>query len=644
MTKRKNTKKVYNKNKGEKKRRALTFESLRGEIQGTGKGYAFFIPSDGSPDLFVATHDLHGAIHGDEVRAVKISNQRGNGEAQVTEIIKRKHEYIVGVFNGKSVLSNDKGFGEVPVDIFQPGLHTKRGQKVVAKLLIDHDHVRCSITEILGAEGDLNTEIMAVIRSYKLNEVFPKKVKTAMDVVPDFITEEEIEGREDYRNALTVTIDGASSKDFDDAVCVERKGSVWVLGIHIADVAHYVKENGAVDKEAFERGTSVYFADRVLPMLPEKLSNGICSLNEGVDRLTLSVIMHVNDEGEVVNYEIKEGVIRSKARLTYDEVQAMFDGDEAEIEKHKNLYPMLCEAQKLALVLEKKREERGSVDFDIAEREIELDGQTVTAVHKRERKFAHKLIEEFMLLANETVAKHFEKKKVPFVYRVHENPPEEKVSALNDFLDSLGLSIADEPTPEDYANLIKDLDEDVKGVVNRVALRSMSKAEYKPQNKGHFGLALDYYCHFTSPIRRYPDLAIHRIIKYLIHGGKDAVVKYGEFAVRASTRSSERERVAEEAERKIDDLLKAKFMKEKIGETFPAIISGVTEHGLYAELQNTIEGMIRLESMPGGRYFFDEKRLRVSNGVRAYRIGDAVTIKVQAVNFDKIAFSICENQ
>jgi ribonuclease R len=548
------------------------------------------------------------------------------------------------VFNGKSVLSNDRGFGEVPVDIFQPGLHTKRGQKVVAKLLIDHDHVRCSITEILGSEGDLNTEIMAVIRSYKLNEVFPKNVKTAMDVMPDFVTEEEIVGREDYRKDITVTIDGASSKDFDDAICVTRKDNVWVLGVHIADVAHYVKENSCVDKEALLRGTSVYFADRVLPMLPEKLSNGICSLNEGVDRLTLSVIMHVNDNGEVVNYEIKEGVICSKARLTYDSVQAMFDGDEREIGKYRALYPMLCDARNLAEVLERKRKERGSVDFDIAESEIELEGQVVTNVYKRERKFAHRLIEEFMLLANETVAKHFEKKKVPFVYRVHENPPEEKVSALNDFLDSLGLTIADEPTPQDYAMLIADLTDDVKGVVNRVALRSMSKAEYKPINKGHFGLALEYYCHFTSPIRRYPDLAIHRIIKYIINGGKDAVTKYGDFTLRASARSSERERVAEETERRIDDLLKAKYMKERIGEVFPAIISGVTEHGLYAELQNTVEGMIKIESIPGGRYFFDEKRLRVSNGVRAYRIGDAVKIKVQAVNFDKIAFTICENE
>lgn len=644
MAKRKNAKKVYNKNKGVKKRRALTFESMRGVIQGTGKGYSFFIPDDGSPDLFVAMHDLNGAIHGDEVRAVKISNTRGNGEAQVSEIIKRKYDYVVGVFNGKSVLSNDRGFGEVPVDIFQPGLHTKRGQKVVAKLLIDHDHVRCSITEILGSEGDLNTEIMAIIRSYKLNEVFPKNVKTAMGVMPDFVTEEEIVGREDYRKDITVTIDGASSKDFDDAICVTRKDNVWVLGVHIADVAHYVKENSCVDKEALLRGTSVYFADRVLPMLPEKLSNGICSLNEGVDRLTLSVIMHVNDNGEVVNYEIKEGVIRSKARLTYDSVQAMFDGDEREIEKYRALYPMLCDARNLAEVLEQKRKERGSVDFDIAESEIELEGQVVTNVYKRERKFAHRLIEEFMLLANETVAKHFEKKKVPFVYRVHENPPEEKVSALNDFLDSLGLAIADEPTPQDYATLIADLADDVKGVVNRVALRSMSKAEYKPVNKGHFGLALEYYCHFTSPIRRYPDLAIHRIIKYVINGGKDAVTKYGDFTLRASARSSERERVAEEAERRIDDLLKAKYMKERIGEVFPAIISGVTEHGLYAELQNTVEGMIKIESIPGGRYFFDEKRLRVSNGVRAYRIGDAVKIKVQAVNFDKIAFTICENE
>ena len=392
----------------------------------------------------------------------------------------------------------------------------------------------------------------------------------------------------------------------------------------------------------------MYFADRVLPMLPEKLSNGICSLNEGVDRLAMSCVMDFDGEGNIVSHEICEGVIRSKARMTYDWVESILGGEDEAIrradEKNVAIVPMLTAAKELAELLMKKRAARSSVEFDIEESEIVMgENGKVLDVRKRARLFSHKLIEEFMLAANETVAEHFATRKAPFVYRVHEVPPLEKVESLNDYLAAFGLSVPDKPAPEDYARLIESLDESVKGAVNRVALRSMSKAEYKPECLGHFGLAAEYYCHFTSPIRRYPDLAIHRIIKYFLRGGADAKKKFGAFVSEASVKSSEREKIAEEAERKVDDLLKAKFMQDKIGEKYTAVVSGVTEWGLFCELDNSVEGMIRVETL-GNNFKYDEKRMLLGNGVRAFRMGDSVKIRVEAVNYDKISFVLDEDE
>lgn len=460
--------------------------------------------------------------------------------------------------------------------------------------------------------------------------------------MPDSVGGDALRGRRDFRADDVVTIDGADSKDFDDAVCVVKKPDGYRLYVHIADVAEYVKESGKTDAEALKRGTSVYFADRVLPMLPEKLSNGICSLNEGVDRLTLSCIMDFDADGRIVSHEIAEGVIRSKARMTYGSVAAIMDGDEAERLKYEKLLPMLDAAAELARKLNGLRMARGAVEFDIEESEIVIKDGAVADVRRRGRLFSHKLIEEFMLIANETVAKHFAERKTPFVYRVHEAPPEEKVESLNAFLASFGLSVPDKPQPKDYAGLIAGLNDAIKGVVNRVALRSMSKAEYKPECLGHFGLAAEFYCHFTSPIRRYPDLAIHRIIKYALRGGREADKKFGSFVREASVKSSEREKIADEAERKVDDLLKARFMADKIGREYPAVISGVTEWGLFLELDNSVEGMVRVENLPGGGYAFDEKKLLVSNGQRSFRIGDSARIIVEAVNFDKISFRLAE--
>ena len=572
-----------------------SFSPIEGKIEGTGKGYAFFVPSDGSGDLFIPAKSLNGAIHGDIVKAVKVSERKGSGEGEVVKVVKRVKTSIVGVYDGKYLIPDERAFGDIRVE--KGGVFASPGEKVVATLTSTNGKLKCRITEVLGVAGDTETDIMSVIRSYNLPENFPKSVNREARLLPDSVSEEEKRGRRNFTSNTVVTIDGDDSKDFDDAIEVQKNGNGYKLFVHIADVTNYVKEGTALDGEALNRGTSVYFADRVLPMLPEKLSNGICSLNEGVDRLTLSVIIDFDETGEPVFHEIVEGVIRSSARLTYSRVQRAFDGDEQERKSLGSIMPMLDTAKELALLLNERRLKRGAVEFDIAESVITMDGDEVIDVSKRERLFSHKLIEEFMLIANETVAEHYFNKKVPFVYRVHEVPPEEKVENLNAFLSTMGLSIPEKPAPSDYSALIANLDESISDVVNRASLRSMSKAEYKPQNLGHFGLSAPYYCHFTSPIRRYPDLAIHRIIKSVLRG--ENANKFADFVVTASVRSSEREKVAEEAERKVDDLLKAKFMKNKIGEEYDGVISGVTEWGIFVELASGIEGLVRVESLGG---------------------------------------------
>ncbi|MBQ8882580.1 MAG: ribonuclease R [Clostridia bacterium] len=639
MKKTKNKKKnLVKTEKKTNKKKYVSAEIKRGTIQGTGRGYAFCALENG-PDLFISESDLNGAIHGDIVAVKKIGNNKGGGEGRVVEIIERKFDKIVGVFRGREVVCSDRGIGAVEVDFFHPGISAQIGDKVVAQVNSGRI-LTCSVVEILGKEGDLTADIMGVIRSYKLAEKFHKSVLTEAKSLPDEVSEKECENRRDFRKDLTVTIDGDDSKDFDDAICVKKTDFGYRLYVHIADVTHYVKDGSKIDKEAFKRGTSVYFADRVLPMLPEKLSNGICSLNEGVDRLTLSVIMDYDEDCNLLNREIVNGVIRSKARLTYNIVEKMTNGDEELRAKYGDITAMLDTAVVLAKKLEKMRSERGAVEFDISESQITVENNKVVAVEKKGRLFSYKLIEEFMLSANETVAEFFEKRGVPFVYRAHENPPAEKIETLLGFLAGLGIDFTENPTPKDYAELVKSVDERYKAVVNRMALRSMSKAEYTTRNIGHFGLAAEYYCHFTSPIRRYPDLAIHRIIKYFLAGGEDIKRKFADFVRNSAKVGSERERIAEEAERKVDNLLMAKFMEDKIGNRYTSVVSGVTERGIYCELDNGIEGMVKVESMRGFGYHFDEKRMLISNHSYTYRIGDEVKIIVSAVNFDKVAFEI----
>ena len=610
-----------------------------GILHGTGKGYMFFVPDDKSGDLFVAEEDLRGAMHGDRVIVRQISAHKGNGEGRVIKILERTKAVFVAIARKERCYPTEKGMPYSVTIIKENSVSYDEGDLVVARLLDDEPRF-CYVIERLGKPGITDTDVLAIIRSFALPESFPTYVISEVASTPSVVSQNDLYERTDFRENTVITIDGAHSKDFDDAIEVVKKEDGYLLYVHIADVAHYVSAGSKIDKEALKRGTSVYFADRVIPMLPEALSNGICSLNEGEDRLTLSVTMGFDNEGNRISTKICEGVIRSKARMTYDQVSDILNGDKALCEKYAHIVEMLNWANELASILKEKRLKRGAVEFDLTETEFDFDeDKNVVGIHPLKRLVSHGIIEEFMLSANEAVAYKFFKKGAPFVYRVHEAPPEEKVDALIEFLASLDIKFTSEPTSADYARLLSKTDDNLLSVVSRVALRSMSKADYRPECKGHFGLSAEYYCHFTSPIRRYPDLAIHRIIKASLKG--QTLSQYKDWVKTVSIKSSEREKVADEAERKVDDMLKAKFMKDKIGQEYDGIISGVTDRGLFVELENSVEGMIKVEYMRG-YYVFNEKLLTLSCGLKCFRLGDKVRIRVEAIDADKIAFALVE--
>ena len=631
-----------------KKAAAFKHERVTGRIDASGKGYGFVVRDDGGEDLFVPSHDMLSALGGDRVVAEIVSSNRGGGEAKVVEITERAHPTVVGTYyktDSHGIVEPDNPkFGS---DIFVKNDNAggaKGGEKVVVKI-IDYPlrHLPGGeITEVLGYLGEAGVDIKSVIREYGFCEKFPQKVIGECESVPDEVIPAAIKGRKDYRYDTVITIDGDDSRDFDDAVCVKKEGGLYELNVHIADVAHYVKPGSALDKEALNRATSVYFPDRVLPMLPEKLSCGICSLNEGADRLTLSVTMYIDEAGNIVRHEIREGVIRSVARMTYLGVDKILAGDSVLRSKYATVVPMLEKMKELSIILKRKRTERGNIEFDLPESKIVLDEfGTAVDVYKSPHLIAHSIIEEFMLACNETVAEHFNKLKVPFVYRAHAVPPPEKVQGLMTFVSALGLSFTgsiERPKSIDYARFLSGLPEDVSTVVNRVALRSMSKATYSPENIGHFGLGAPYYCHFTSPIRRYPDLMIHRIIKSVLNG--DGAEKFAAVVEEVSRQSSERERAAESAERKVDDIKKAEYMRSKIGEEYDAIISGVTEWGIFAELENTCEGLIRTENLPEGEYAYNADLYRLDSHDHTFKLGDRIRIKVAKVAGDKVSFTL----
>ena len=621
---------------------------IKGTISGNERGFGFLVPEDKEKhpdDLFIPHRALKGALHGDLVLAEKVYGA-SDDEGAVVCILKRGYDKIVGVFRKDRragyLIPDEKRFASHVYIPLNDCYNVRNGVKAVAKIT-SYPYGKApggEIIEVLGDEDDFFAEELSIIRAYDLKEEFPPAVeKEAKKQEKRGICEEDLQNRRDFREELIVTIDGADTRDIDDAISLKKAGNEYILGVHIADVGHYVPYRSVLDKEAFERGTSVYFPDRVLPMLPRALSNGICSLNEGEDRLTLSCVMRIDAKGVVKSHEIVESVIRSRYKMTYDEVTKILDGDEQTCKKYELVKDTVYLFAELTKILQAMRDKKGNVSLDVKEAKIILDENGDIQIPNYERTFSHQIIEAFMVLANETVAEYMRGIEAPFVYRIHEKPSEEKAATFRAFAQSLGLQprfSVKEVKPYDYQRLLKSAEGlPAYSVLNRVMLRSMQKARYSSENVGHFGLASECYCHFTSPIRRYPDLCIHRIIKDVLNGNyASAVEVYSEFAERAAKQSSERERRAVDAEREVDDLYMAMYMSEHIGEQFDAVISGATSFGLFAELPNTVEGFIPIETLRG-EYAYDPDRFRLYGANGEYTIGQEVRIKVTDVDFER---------
>lgn len=620
---------------------------VKGRLIGNNRGFAFVDVGDPNvPDFFIPPSKMGGAFNGDKVLIRPLCKTDLSQEAEVVKVLERNNTTIVGTYSklkkGDGVVTPDNNkFNKQIIVPKKLSMGAVGGQKVVVKVTFNKDVNKLTgeVIEILGQEDDFKTLELAIIRDHKLYEIFPDEVLNEAAKIPDEVKKEELVGREDFRNDLIFTIDGADARDFDDAVSIKKQGTNYILGVHIADVGHYVKYNSQLDGEAYLRGTSSYFPNLVLPMLPKKLSNGICSLNEGVDRLTLSVIMEIKPNGEVVNHKICESVINSKKRFTYDEVFNIIQGKKEALKQFKEFVPTIKLMNELSHILGEVKEKNGMLMLDIPEPFFTLDeNEKVKIVEAREQNEAHKLIENFMVITNEVVAKHYAVLKYPFVYRVHEKPTKEKIENFNYFLNSLGVStpeIIGTIEPDYVQEILKQLKgKDFEQICNKVLLRSLQKARYLEDCLGHFGLALDYYCHFTSPIRRYPDLCIHRIIKEDLKKKvtKTRIEELQEFVVDSSFRSSEREKNATEAERDVNDLYKAYYMQDHLGEEFEGTISSVTNYGFYVELPNTIEGLVRIENLPDDNYIFFEKSYKLKGTGHTYGLGDKVKVKAVMAN------------
>ncbi|MGD9901165.1 MAG: ribonuclease R [Spirochaetales bacterium] len=623
---------------------------VKGVVDGNNRGFAFVEPADNAagPHIFVPAKRLNTAMHNDIVLVHLMESSRGDSlEGEVFKILKRGITTLVG----RIELSNGYGFlvpdnNKFSQDVFIPKnrlLGAKNGEKVVVKITgYDKRRPEGQVIEVLGDASSPEVELLSIIRSYNLIEEFSSELLAYTAKMSQTIKEEDLAGRLDLRGETIITIDGDDAKDLDDAISIkyDENTQIYTLGVHIADVGNYVKRGTLIDGEAFNRGTSVYFPHAVLPMLPRELSNGICSLNQKVDRLTLSVIMDIDKSGKVVKHEIFESVIKSTERMTYDNVTKILEGDEELNKRYADISSDLKIMVELAKILETVRFKRGALDFDLPETKIVVDPKTyqILELKRQERKTSHRLIESFMLIANETVAQHMFDLKIPFVYRVHEKPSQEKLEAFNEYIAAFGLKIKEEKgevTPKDLQDFLGRIEGlEYKDVINKVLLRSMQKAKYSPDCLGHYGLAATYYTHFTSPIRRYPDLTIHRIIKDYLHGKVDANYKarLQKFVEDASLQSSLTEVSAEKCERDIDDYFKAKYMEDKIGEEFDGTISGVTAFGIFVELDNTIEGFIRVQDLEGDGYNFNERMYSLSNTKYAYKMGDKIRVKVISAN------------
>ena len=623
--------------------------TLRGVYQAHPRGFGFVTIEGETDDIFIPEKETNGALHGDTVEILLTASPEGKRkEGKIVKIAERGTAKIVGLYQvakGKHygfVIPDNQRFLQ---DIFVPEERSKGavdGHKVVVELTSygsDNAKPEGKIVEILGHVNDPGVDIMSIVKSYDLPVEFPEKVMNQAERVPEEVSDADMAGRKDLREWVMVTIDGEDAKDLDDAVSLTRTedGKNWILGVHIADVANYVQERSALDREALHRGTSVYLADRVIPMLPHRLSNGICSLNAGVDRLAMSCIMTVDAKGDVIDHEICESVIRVNERMSYTSVKKILeDHDKEEMTRYIDLVPMFEEMEQLAGILRNRRHQRGSIDFDFPESKIMLDEEGhPMEIRAYDRNVATKIIEDFMLLANETVAEEYYWREIPFVYRVHETPDEDKIKKLAILINNFGYSlhISDEVRPGQIQKLLAKIQgTPQETMISRLALRSMKQARYTPENDGHFGLAARYYTHFTSPIRRYPDLQIHRIIKDDLRGrmNEKKMEHYQTILPEVTRQASETERRAEEAERETIRLKKAEYMEAHIGEVFEGVISGITNWGIYVELSNTIEGLVHVANMYDDHYDYYEDRYEMvgEHTGKTYKLGETVYVRV----------------
>ena len=629
---------------------------LIGTFTAHARGFGFVSIEGEEEDIFIPESQVHGAFHMDTVQvAVTSENSGKRREGTITKIISRGTTRIVCTYEksktfGFAVPDNPK-FGS---DIFIPQERSKgavSGHKVVVEITDYGKEGRKpegKVVEIIGHINDPGTDIMSIVKAYDLPVEFSEKIMHQVENVSNEVSTADMAGRMDFRDWQTVTIDGEDAKDLDDAITLTKEGDNYKLGVHIADVSNYVQEHSALDVEALSRGTSVYLVDRVIPMLPHKLSNGICSLNAGENRLTLSCVMTIDTKGNVIDHTIAESVIKVDRRMSYTSVKKILeDHDENEIREYEELVPMFELMQELAAILRKKRMKRGSIDFDFPETKIVLDdkGKPVE-IKPYERNVATKIIEDFMLIANETVAQDYFWQELPFVYRTHDNPDTEKIKKLSTFINNFGYSIhigQDEVHPKELQKLLEKIDgTSEEPLISRLTLRSMKQARYTVENTGHFGLAADCYCHFTSPIRRYPDLQIHRIIKDSLRGrlGEKRIGHYTQILPEVAKHASEMERRADEAERETIKLKKVQYMENHIGETFAGVISGVAEYGFFVELENTVEGLVRVTSLTDDFYqYYEETYELVGEATnRRFKLGQQVRVTVD--NCDRIMRTI----
>lgn len=629
-------------------------ELKTGIYRGTSRDFGFLSPEDGGEDIYIEAGSTLGALNGDTVQAAVFESDSGGRlyTGRIIKILERANETVVGTFFKEKgygfVIAEDKRLGR---DIFIEKADTMgavSGHKVAVQLTDFGDGRQNpvgKVTEILGHINDPGSDLLTVLRAFRIPTEFPEEVMAAAGQVPERISEKECAGRLDLRDEVMITIDGEDAKDLDDAVSLRRTDTGYLLGVHIADVTEYVKENAPLDAEARKRGTSVYLIDRVVPMLPHRLSNGICSLNAGEDRLALSCLMELREDGTIYGHRLAESVIHVNRRTSYTEVAKVLaagEGQQKELEEeYGEVYPMLFLMEKVSGLLRRKRKERGAIDFDFPESKIIVDEKGMPVeIKPYERNTATRMIEDFMLAANETVAEDFFWQEVPFVYRVHESPDEDKIRRLGVLIQNFGYNLRGSksaPHPKVLQNLLEKSDgSPEEALIARLTLRSMKQAKYMVECEGHFGLATKYYCHFTSPIRRYPDLQIHRIIKENLRGtlNGDRRAHYRSILPEVAQHSSKTERTAEEAERELEKMKKCEYAQEHIGLTAEGIVSGITSYGMYVELPNTIEGMIRLSSLTDDYYIFDEENycLTGESTQQVYRLGQKLTVRINSVD------------